>query len=397
MRRVITIMKKEFVDTIRDKRTLITMIVIPLALIPLLMTGAVKFMTRAQDKADAAISRLAIIGGQHAPELVAALRGDSLVELREDVRAADLDSLIRADSIHGGVVVPPEFSRRVANDEQASVTVFFESSNQLGAARGRMEDAIESVSEDIVNGRIRRLDLDENLFEAIEIVASDVSSLQERFGKTAGGILPYMFVILCFTGAMYPGIDLSAGEKERGTLETILSSPASRLDIVLGKFVVVATVGFLSAILSMVGLYFGVRGMGELPPELMEVIMSILNTKVILMVASLLIPLAAFFSATILALAIYAKSFKEAQSILTPMSIVIIIPVMIGMLPGTELNMMTALVPVLNVSLATKEVIAGTIDPFLLTLCYVSLFALAAASIAFCVYWFNKESTLFRT
>lgn len=397
MRRAVTIMKKEFVDTIRDKRTLITMVVIPLALIPILMVGAVKFMTRVQDKADAEVSRLAIIGGEYGPQLVAALSGDSLVDLRQDVRAVHIDSLIRADSLDGAMVVPPEFSSRIATDEQTTVTIFFQGSNQLNAARGRMADAVEAVSDDIVSGRIQRLNLDENLFEAIEVVESDVSTLQETFGKTAGGFLPYMFVILCFTGAMYPGIDLSAGEKERGTLETILSSPASRLDIVLGKFVVVTTVGFLSAILSMVGLYFGVRGMGEIPAELMEVIASILNTKVILMVASLLIPLAAFFSATILALAIYAKSFKEAQSILTPMSIVIIVPVMFGMLPGTELNVMTALVPVLNVSLATKEVIAGTIDPFLLTLCYVSLFALAAASIAFCVFWFNRESTLFRT
>ncbi len=99
----------------------------------------------------------------------------------------------------------------------------------------------------------------------------------------------------------------------------------------------------------------------------------------------------------ILALAIQAKSFKEAQSTLTPLSIVVIMPVMFGLLPGIELNAQTAMIPVLNVSLATKEVIAGTINPVHLVISYVSLFALAAASLWFCVVWFNREETLFRS
>ncbi|MDH5806005.1 MAG: ABC transporter permease subunit, partial [Gemmatimonadota bacterium] len=223
-------------------------------------------------------------------------------------------------------------------------------------------------------------------------------TMKEVLGKNVGGFLPYMFVIFMFTGAMYAGIDLSAGEKERGTLETLLSSPASRLEIVLGKFVVVAAVGIASALISMTGLYVAVRfGFEEIPEEIMEVVWEVLNVKVIAMIASLLLPLAAFFSALILALAVQAKSFREAQSTLTPLSIVVILPVVIGILPGMELNAVTALVPILNVSLATKDVIAGTIDPLYLSLAYISLFALASASIAFCVFWFNREETLFRS
>ena len=164
-----------------------------------------------------------------------------------------------------------------------------------------MRDAIEAYDESVVGGRIRRLNLDENLFDAIEIAANDVSSLQEVLGKTVGGFLPYMFVLLSFTGAMYAGIDLGAGEKERGTLETILSSPANRLDIVLGKFVVIGLVGFGSAILSMLGLYIGVRTIGEIPQEFLDVAWNILNWKVVTMLGSLMIPMAAFFAALFLA------------------------------------------------------------------------------------------------
>lgn len=129
----------------------------------------------------------------------------------------------------------------------------------------------------------------------------------------------------------------------------------------------------------------------------MTVVWDILNPQIIGMIASLLIPLAAFFAAAILAISINSKSFKEAQSSLVPMNFIVIVPVLIGLMPGIELTRLTALVPILNVSLATKEVIAGTIDPFQLTLVYVSLFVLAGLSIWFCVKWFNREETLFRT
>ena len=114
------------------------------------------------------------------------------------------------------------------------------------------------------------------------------------------------------------------------------------------------------------------------------------------MIFSLLLPVTAFFAAVILGLSIYARSFKEAQSIITPLNIAIIFPAIIGTLPGIELNAKTALVPILNVSLATKDMLAGTVNPLYLTEVYASLFLLAGMSIFWCVKWFNREETLFR-
>ena len=397
MTRTGTILRKEFKDTLRDRRTLITMIVIPLAVIPLMIGLVTKIGQRMSEKAEAEVSKVAFVGQDNAPQLYDRLAADSLVELRTDVPVDRIDTLIRSDSLDGAVVVPSDFLSTIDADRQGQVTIYFRSSNSLNVTEERLKDALEAYDKEIVSERIRRLDLDAKLFDAVAITEHDVSSLQEVLGKTVGGFLPYMFVILCFTGAMYPGIDLGAGEKERGTLETILSSPANRLDIVLGKFVVVATIGLLSALLSMVGLYLGVRAVADIPPEFLEVIFDILNVKVAVLVGSLLLPLAAFFASLILAFSIHAKSFKEAQSLLTPLSILVIMPVAIGLMPGVELNAVTALVPVLNVSLATKEVIAGTAVPGLLAITYVSLFVLAAASLAFCVKAFNREETLFRT
>ena len=207
-----------------------------------------------------------------------------------------------------------------------------------------------------------------------------------------------MFVIFMLTAAMNVGIDLSAGEKERGTLETLLSSPATRLEIVVGKFLVITLVALASALGAIVAAYVVVRFgvVDEIPPEVMDVVWSVLNVKVIAMLATLLIPVAAFFASAVLAIAILAKSFKEAQGTLAPLLMVVIVPVLLGILPGIELNARTALVPILNVSLATKDVISGTIDPVYLAMSYASLFALAGLSLWFCVKWFSREETLFR-
>ena len=114
-----------------------------------------------------------------------------------------------------------------------------------------------------------------------------------------------------------------------------------------------------------------------------------MNVNVIAMLATLLVPLAAFFASAVLAIAILAKSFREAQGSLMPLMMVVFVPVILGLLPGIELNVGTALVPILNVSLATKDVISGTINPLHLVISYASLFTLAGLSLWFCVKWFS--------
>ena len=397
MGRTFTILKKEFTDVIRDKRTILTMVVIPLLFVPVLLTITLKVTQRQQDKADLELVTIAFIGEEYAPRLHETVEAHSQLVIRPGVAERNIETLILADTLDGAIVVPPDFLDRIATDEQARISIYYRSSASFDVAERRLREIIDAYDEEIVDGRIRRLELDPDLFDAIAVQENDVATLQEVLGQTIGGFLPYMFVIFMFTGAMYAGIDLSAGEKERGTLETLLSSPATRLEIVLGKFFVVAFVGIASALISMLGLYLGVRlGVEDIPQEAFDVVSQILNLKVIAMIATLLLPLAAFFSAMILAFAIQAKSFKEAQSTLTPLSLVVILPVVFGLLPGIELNTRTALIPILNVSLATKDVISGTIEPLHLVLSYVSLFTLAAASIWFCVVWFNREETLFR-
>jgi sodium transport system permease protein len=129
---------------------------------------------------------------------------------------------------------------------------------------------------------------------------------------------------------------------------------------------------------------------------MMQAILGILDAQSVIIILSLLLPLTVFFAAFLLSLSIFAKSYKEAQSLISPLTIVIILPVLVGMIPGFSLTPVTALIPILNVSLATKDVIAGTVHPLYLAEVYASLIVLAALSLYGCSRWFEREETIFR-
>jgi sodium transport system permease protein len=397
MIRTLTIFRKELKDTLRDRRTLMMMVVMPLLLIPLMVIVVTKIQSSQFEKAEAKQLHVAFIGETYAPELFAMFQGDDRFILVPEVPRDSIAALTAREDLDCAVVVLEDFPNLLAADRQARIQIIFKGSDAFSTAKDRLTEVIERYDQEVVSARIARLSLDKNLFDAIAIDRVDVASVQEKVAEMAGGFLPYIFIIFCFMGAMYPGIDLGAGEKERGTLETLLSSPAGRLEIVLGKFGVVMLAGVATALIAMLGLYLAVQRFPDIPPEIHNVILEMLGARMIFLLLTLILPIAAFFAAVILSLSIYARSFKEAQSIITPLNIAIILPALIGTLPGLELNATMALVPILNVSLATKDLLAGSINPFHLAEVYLSLFLLAGLSLWGCAKWFNREATLFRS
>ena len=315
-----------------------------------------------------------------------------LIEIAEDC----VDSYIENEYLDAAIYIDSDYQSQIDQNGQAKINIHFKGTDSFGITKDRINGVLKGFENQIVTERMNRLNLKPEVVKAYNLNYKDVASKQEKFGKIAGGWFPYVFIIFGFMGAMYPAIDLGAGEKERGTLETILSSPASRLDIVLGKFLVVMLAAILTAFIALAGMAIGIQRIPEIPPDFLVIINEVLSPKTIGLIMTLVLPVAAFFSAVLLGLSVYAKSFKEAQSIMAPLNIVIIFPAVIGTLPGIELNTITALIPVLNVSLASKDIIAGVMDPFLMTEVYASLFGLAGLAIFWCVKWFNRESTIFR-
>jgi sodium transport system permease protein len=396
MRIFAAIFRKEFTDTIRDRRTLFVMVIFPLLLIPMLMLVVTKLQTSSMKKAEERILRVGVVTNGNAMGLADALLQRSGLRVTEGIPADSAEALIRNDSLDAVVVISPDFDQAIAAMRTATVRLYFKSSEDYDMVKRRLTSVLNEYEKTLTAARFRKLNLDEQIVNPLKIEEHDVATAKERIGKAVGGMLPYFFVIFSFMGAMYPAIDLAAGEKERGTMETLLTAPVSRFQILIGKFSVVVLAGIVSAGVSMLGMYVAVRQVREIPAELLDVIMGILDVQTIVLVVLLLLPLTVFFAAFLLSLSMFAKSYKEAQSLISPLTIVVILPVLVGLMPGLVLDSVTALVPVLNVSLATKEIIAGTMKVPLLAEVFGSLMVLAALSLWGCKKWFEREETIFR-
>jgi len=398
MNTVITIFKKELIDTLRDRRTLLMMVVIPMLLFPVLMAIVFKVQISQIKKAEEKKLRVGVLAYGNAQAFRDSLLSREDLQIREDIRAESTQELIQQDSLDAVILFGEDFDRQVAELEEGKIVLYFKSTKDQNITRSRLRPLINDFEKRLLSERFEKLSLDRKIVSAVRVEEHDVASIKEKVGKAVGGFLPYIFVIFCFLGGMYPAIDLGAGEKERGTLETLLTTPASRFQILVGKFSVIVLAGIVSAAISMTGLFVAVMQFRSLPipPELLDVVKNILAPGTLALIFSLLFPLSIFFAACMLSLSIFARSFKEAQSLITPLNIVIIVPVFIALLPGIELNAKTALIPILNVSLAAKEIISGTIAPGLLAEVYASLVVLAGASLYGCTWWFDREKTMFR-
>ncbi|WP_434418582.1 ABC transporter permease [Nannocystis pusilla] len=391
------VFRKELRDTLRDRRTLVAMVVVPLLLFPLLMVGMAKFsQSRAAEARDKTLA-VAVADAEASSGLADFLRQEPGLEISEVQDVTALPERVRTEELDAAIVIPAGYGALLASYYPAPLQLLHKSSDDFDIPRTRLEQALGRFEQKLLDERLRSFGVEPRVLDPIDIQRTDVVSSRELFGKLLGGLLPYMFIIFCFTGGMYPAIDLAAGEKERGTLETLLSSPASRLQIAFGKFAVVTLTGFTSALLATVGMYVSVQSVTGIPAPVLAAVQSVLAPSTIALVLALLLPLSVFFAAILLMLSLYARSYKEAMSVISPLMIVVVVPAAIALAPGVRLGLATALVPVLNVSLATREIIAGTADPLHLALVFASLLLLAAGGMAACARWFSREDIVFRS
>ncbi len=394
MKNIVNIASKEFLDTLRDRRTLIMMIVVPILVFPLIFTLVTRLQTSILEKEQERPLLTGVINHDPGNKLIVFLEKRQDVSLIAVEDSGELERLVRRDSLQVGLVIEQDFSRNLEAMKSAGVKVYF-SATKL-TVKDRIDRILDVFSDQMLKERILAKDLEESFIHPVNIESVNVATPQEVLGKLAGGFLPYLFVIFCFMGAMYPAIDLFTGEKERKTLETLLTTPVSRFEILVGKMVVIVTTGIVSAMLAIFGLFIAFQFIAGMPEIITSVVAGMLTLTFVMLMLVMLLPLTIFFAGVMIPLTIYAKTFKEAQSILTPLTFLVIIPAIFGLIPGVELTVATALIPIVNISLATKEIVAGTIEMPLLLITIFSLVVYATLSVLFCVKWFGKETNILR-
>jgi sodium transport system permease protein len=349
-----------------------------------------------QESASAKIMKIGVAGDQtgfYTKQLAAipsAVGPKKLIVFKDSIA---LTKAIEKDQIQLGLLVPKNASTQRSKQNTIALTWLLDAS-EVGRAE-RAEIYTSSLKANAESERLQKLDLRPEQIKPLVISTVNCASDKKMVGQLAGGFLPYIFIAFGFIGCMYPAIDLFTGEKERGTIETLLTVPVLRWKILLGKMLVVVSSGMLAASCALFGLFISIEFLDLADnKELLEVIHSILTPYFILSMFSLLLPLVIFFAGLMIPIAIYAKSFKEAQSIITPLNIVIVLPAMVGFFPGIALDLNTVFIPVINVVLATKALIAGTLTWGYFLSVFGMMCALAFIAIGISYKQFDKEANI---
>lgn len=443
------IFSREVRDQLRDRRTLFMIAVLPILLYPLLGTTLIQALHFLEKKPTPILMAGAsdVIDDPDLPSLV----DDELTNkfnylLFTDPGAAGLLELhfladereedgsappnLRAEAVRtvlageysAAIFFPPDFADRMEKCRQANLRrlekfradkangesvdaeppldvpepeIIFSSANEKSQiAFARLSDVLENWKEEILKEQLVAVGLPRSTAKPFDVETSDVAEGTGLRGAALWSkVLPVLLLLWAMTGAFYPAVDLCAGEKERGTLETLLSSPAERIEIVFGKLLTVMLFSMATAVLNLISI--GITGWLFLaqfpaigPPPAMAMVW----------VAIVLVPVAALFSASCLALAAFARSTKEGQYYLMPVLLITMPLVMVPLAPGMELNLGNSLIPVSGVVLLLRSMLEGNFLrdwPFILPVAGVTL-GCCFLAVRWAVEQFNSESVLFR-
>jgi len=327
---------------------------------------------------------------------------DQLAEARRAVQAGEYDAALyfpadfadRLQTFRRTLQQRREQGQQAVQDEVPFPQILTTATEKSQIAGGRLNEVGMAWREQVVVSILKARGVPETVIAPFRFEQHDVADSPSYRGALFWSkILPVLLLIWALTGAFYPAIDLCAGEKERGTLETLLSSPAERSEIVLGKLLTVMLFSIITAVLNLASVtvtgLLVLRHQPDFGPP---------SPSSALWLAIALVPVAALFSALCLALAAFARSSKEGQYYLMPLLMITMPLVVLPMMPGVELNLGNSLVPVTGLVLLLRTVLQGAsweALQFLPVVVGVTLIACLLA-IRWAIDQFNSESVLFR-
>ena len=420
--------RRELRDQWRDRRTLFLIFGLPLLMYPLFVGVGLLFWAALQDKQyvigvvgaeqlPAGVPPLGAVAGMAAeaaharqvyPALIHAGRfhprylkpgstggGDLLLRFLEEVD----EELLAQRAIDALLIVEGNCAAELEQGGQPTLRILArEGEENSKLAVRRLADVLDQWQTDVKKVRFARHNLPPDFDEPIRIhnPLSDKpleKRLSDELRDTLVKVIPFLLIMWMLTGSLYPAIDMTAGEKERGTMETLLISPASRSEIVAGKFIAVAVMGYATAVWNVI-LMVGAVLVAQMffPHELLSIpglIAGMLTA----------IPLAILISAAALSLGVFARSTREGNYYMVPMFLVLLPLAYWSMTPGNELNGQTAWVPVVNVLLLQQRLLATRLDPFpwaTVPVIVISLIVCIALLLVLAIAQFHREEVLFR-
>ena len=380
-------------DILRDRRTLFATVIIPILLIPLMTFGIPLLFSSTEQQIVEQTQYIAIINYESSEEFTKLIDGSR--SLRVVVIDKPIDEAIRNGTIAAGVEIPRDFDNRILNEQNVNITIYYDASSRTSnVAYSKIMQFLSMYSKDTVDERLVNREINPQILRPIQVYASDVATKDEVSGYLLSLILPPLLSIIVATGGMNAAIDLTVGEKERHTLEALLVTSTNRRDLITGKFLAVFSTTLVSIAFIMLSLTGSVGYLSTLAVQQMPIFLTLQTTIIVFMILSLM---AIMIASLGMAIASFAKSFKEANNYLTPMLFLIVI-LSFGSygLSIEDIGLIPFLVPILNVTLVIQEVLVNNLNILHLVLTVTSTLVISIILISIASWIFHKESLLFR-
>ena len=396
LRRVGIVYRKEILEALRDRRTIISTIVIPIIIFPVIFVAFGGLAGAMVKSAQSERAKIAIVGAENAPEVAAQIRAAPEFQI---VDPNDFRKRIEEKKLRAAVEFPPNFQRRDGTNAPRIVVYFHAGEFRSQGALRNLQKVLRDYRDEVVIKTLEQHGMSRETLVPFQVKEQNAAPPKKVTANLLGGLVPYLIIFLTFVGCMPPALDVTVGEKERGTMETILASPIRRTDLVFGKFLVVVTI---SAVTTMMALLSNTVTL-LIPTLIMREATKASAMPLefsgvgVLGIFILVAPLAVTFAAGQIAIATCAGNYREAQSYVSPLMIVALLPAMAALLPGFDINAKLAWAPILNVCLISREILSGTFHWGLIGIVFISSCVYAAIALAAAIRVFKSETVLFRT
>ena len=383
LRRVYLLFRKELTDLLRDRRTLVSVILAPMLIGPIMTAGFSWYFTKSRQAAKVERYRVGLEEQTKIPGIAEALQQAGLeVKQVSNPREAAI-----AKKVDFGVAVSGKTTA-------PAIEVFSDNSEmkiQLGTRR--VTDVLEKLRDIRIKADLQRLQVPATVLKPFTIAPINIAQPRKMTGAGLGTMLAFLLLISLFNGAMYSAVDMTAGEKERRTLEILLSSAASRQEIVCGKVLTAITTALVTASLSILSYIFAFSALGRG----LEGLTFPTDAATLLLMFLSIVPIAILGASLAVALATPARSTREAMSYLTPVLFVVMFLGLSTFAPELQQNPLVTLVPIANFARMLRQLLLGEWSwaQYLLTVAANLLYASIAVMLA--VRKFQDESVLFRS
>lgn len=382
---------KEVRSLVRDRRTVAYSVLLPLFLYPAILWGTIQSLSYVKALEERRVSEVIVLDRTEDQRLSRYLENQGRLKISrlEEDGAEFPEAALRSTGAHVALVY--RLDGLAAPERAAHATVLYDASRDASTrAKDRVLDALKGWRKRELQDVAEAVGEEEDLHGLLDVVEENLATRQEASGFTASMILPFISMVMMVLGALYPALEVTVAERERGTLETTLVTPTSREAIVMGKFLSVVTFTAFAFLMNAASLGFTLYHLStQLKGEALGWEVSPSTAIVALAVALLL---SAILGALIMLLAFFARTFKEGQTYLTPVYLLAMAPGILLTSPDISLGLGLAFVPLVNLLLVFREALRGqplglpSLISFAVSLVYAGL-ALRGAS-----YLLRRES-----